>query len=116
VAGTACFLASTKLKRACGYDDSLDVFGVHAIGGIIGAILTGVCAGTLGGKGITEGFTLGEQVIAQCKAVGMTIAYTGIMSFILLKFLDIIIGLRVTEDQETEGLDIALHDERGYSL
>jgi Amt family ammonium transporter len=116
VAGTACFLASTKLKRACGYDDSLDVFGVHAIGGIIGAILTGVCAGTLGGKGVTEGFTLGEQVIAQCKGVGMTIAYTGIMSFILLKLLDIIIGLRVTEDQETEGLDIALHDERGYSL
>ncbi len=116
VAGIACFLASTKLKRACGYDDSLDVFGVHAVGGIIGAILTGVCAGMFGGKGVTEGFTLGEQVIAQCKGVGMTIVYTGIMSFILLKLIDVIIGLRVTEEQETEGLDISLHDERGYSL
>lgn len=114
--GTACFLASTKLKRACGYDDSLDVFGVHAIGGIIGAILTGVCVGTLGGKGLAEGVTLGQQVITQCKAVGVTIVYTAVMSFILLKLLDIIIGLRVTDDQETEGLDIALHDERGYSL
>jgi Amt family ammonium transporter len=116
VAGTACFLASTKLKRACGYDDSLDVFGVHAIGGIIGAVLTGVCAGTLGGKGLAEGVTLGQQVITQCKAVAVTIGYTAVMSFILLKLLDIIIGLRVTEDQETEGLDIALHDERGYNL
>ena len=116
VAGTACFLASTKLKRVCGYDDSLDVFGVHAIGGIIGAILTGVCVGTLGGKGLAEGVTLGQQVITQCKAVAVTIVYTAVVSFILLKLLDIIIGLRVTEDQETEGLDIALHDERGYSL
>lgn len=117
-AGVGCFLASTKLKRALGYDDSLDVFGVHAVGGIIGAILTGVfCATTFGGSGFGEGITsIGGQVYAQAFGVVVTIIYTVICTFIILKVLDLIMGLRVNEEQETEGLDLALHDERGYYL
>ena len=116
-AGVICFLASTKLKRALGYDDSLDVFGVHAVGGIIGAILTGLCADKMmGGVGLAEGITLGGQIWAQFKGALFTVIYSGILSFVILKLVDVVVGLRVTEEQETEGLDIALHDERGYSL
>lgn len=117
-AGVGCFLASVKLKRAMGYDDSLDVFGVHATGGIIGAMLTGVfCAESLGGAGFgVESGGMAAQLAVQFTGVMATVIYTGIMSFIILKVIDAIIGLRVSEDEETEGLDIALHDERGYSL
>jgi Amt family ammonium transporter len=116
-AGVICFLASTKLKRALGYDDSLDVFGVHAVGGIIGAILTGLCVdASLGGKGLAEGVSIGAQLWIQTKGVLFTILYSGILSFVILKIVDVMVGLRVTEEQETEGLDIALHDERGYNL
>ncbi len=117
-AGVGCFIAATKVKRALGYDDSLDVFGVHAVGGIIGAILTGVfCAPSLGGAGFGEGISsIGQQVGVQLLGVGATIVYTAVVSFILLKIVDVVIGLRVTEEQETEGLDLALHDERGYIL
>jgi Amt family ammonium transporter len=116
--GVGCFLASTKIKRALGYDDALDVFGVHAVGGIIGALLTGVfCAASFGGAGFGgEIKSIGEQVGVQFYGVMATIVYTGIVTLIILKVLDAIMGLRVTEDQETEGLDIALHDERGYNL
>lgn len=116
--GVICFLASTKLKKAMGYDDSLDVFGVHAVGGIVGALLTGVFAATsLGGAGFGDGISsIGQQVGVQSLGVIATVIYTGIMSFIILKIIDAIIGLRVNEEQETEGLDIALHDERGYNL
>ena len=115
--GVLCFLASTKLKRALGYDDSLDVFGVHCIGGIVGAILAGLCADKLmGGVGLVEGMTLGGQLFAQFKGVVFTLIYSGILSFVILKIVDVMVGLRVTEEQETEGLDIALHDERGYNL
>ncbi len=117
VAGVICFLASTKLKRALGYDDSLDVFGVHAVGGIIGAILTGLCVDvSLGGKGLAEGMTIASQLWAQIKGVLFTVVYSGVLSFVILKIVDVVIGLRVKEEQETEGLDLALHDERGYSL
>jgi Amt family ammonium transporter len=117
VAGIGCFLAASKLKRALKYDDSLDVFGVHAIGGIIGALLTGVCASAaFGGAGLAEGTTIGSQLVTQFKGVMVTVIYTAIVSFILLKIVDAIIGLRVTEEQETEGLDLASHDERGYNL
>ena len=118
VAGVGCFVAATRVKRAFGYDDSLDVFGVHAVGGIIGAILTGVFAApALGGAGLGDGnATIGAQLVAQSVGVIATIVYTGIVSFIILKVLDAIIGLRVTEDDETEGLDLALHDERGYII
>ena len=117
-AGVGCFLASTRLKRALGYDDSLDAFGVHAIGGIIGALLTGIfCAESLGGVGYADGITsMGGQFWAQCIGVIATIVYTGVVSFILLKIIDVVVGLRVDEDQESEGLDLALHDERGYII
>ncbi len=114
--GALCFLASTKLKRALGYDDSLDVFGVHCIGGIVGAILTGLCADKLlGGVGLAEGMTIGSQLFAQFKGVVFTLLYSGILSVVILKIVDVMVGLRVTDEQETEGLDIALHDERGYN-
>jgi len=115
IAGIGCFFASTKLKRAIGYDDSLDVFGVHAVGGIIGALLTGVFAVTALG-GFKEGITIGEQVFKQFIGVGITVVYTAIASYIILKVIDTLIGLRVSEEQEQQGLDIALHDERGYNI
>jgi Amt family ammonium transporter len=118
VAGVICFLASTKLKRMVGYDDSLDVFGVHCIGGIVGAILTGIFAfPSLGGVWTpAEGATIGSQVWIQTKGVLFTLIYTGVLTFIILKVVDAIIGLRVTTEQEEEGLDLSLHDERGYIL
>jgi len=119
VAGAGCFLAATRLKRAFGYDDSLDCFGVHAVGGIIGALLTGVfSAAALGGAGLGEGNpSIGAQLGAQAVGVLATIAYSAVASFVLLKVAGRLAGgLRVEEEQETEGLDLALHDERGYNL
>jgi Amt family ammonium transporter len=113
--GVLCFFAAARLKRAIGYDDSLDVFGVHAVGGIVGAILTGVCAGSLGGVGLAEGVTIGEQVWVQTKGVLFTLVFSGVVTLIILKLLDATIGLRVTREQEIEGLDLALHDERAYN-
>ncbi len=117
-AGAGCFLASTRIKRALGYDDALDVFGVHAVGGIIGALLTGVFAATsLGGAGFGGEITsISEQLGVQFYGVMATIFYTGIVTLVILKVLDMVMGLRVTEEQEIEGLDLALHDERGYNL
>ena len=116
-AGIGCFLAATRLKRAMGYDDSLDAFGVHAVGGVIGAMLTGLCAdASMGGSGLAEGVSIGAQLVTQFKGVMFTIIYTGIVSFILLKIVDAVIGLRVKEDEEVEGLDLTQHDERGYNL
>jgi len=105
VAGVLCFLATTSLKSAMGYDDSLDAFGVHCIGGIIGALLTGVFAS----KEISgvEG-----SVLTQLWGVGTTLIYGFVMSYIILKVIDMTMGLRVTEDQERVGLDITLHGER----
>jgi Amt family ammonium transporter len=118
VAGFGCYLAATKIKRALGYDDSLDAFGVHAVGGAIGAILTGVfCAPSLGGAGFADGVSsIGSQVGIQFIGVIATIVYTFVVSFVILKVLDMVMGLRVTPEQETEGLDITQHDERGYNL
>jgi Amt family ammonium transporter len=117
-AGCLCFLATSRLKRALGYDDSLDAFGVHGIGGIVGALLTGVFASTaLGGAGLADGVdSLFGQVGRQCVGVIVTILYSGVVSFVLLKLLDKTLGLRVSSDEETEGLDLVLHDERGYNL
>ncbi len=117
-AGVGCFFASTRIKRAFGYDDSLDVFGVHAVGGIIGALLTGIFAAeALGGAGLGEGNSgIAGQLGAQLVGVVATLVYSGVVSLVLLKVLDSVIGLRVDEEAETEGLDIALHDERGYIL
>jgi Amt family ammonium transporter len=117
VAGVGCFFAATTVKRALGYDDSLDAFGVHAVGGIIGAMLTGLCAdASFGGVGLGDGVTIGAQLGKQFVGVMATVIYTGVVSFILLKILDAVIGLRVTEEEETQGLDLSLHDEKGYNL
>jgi ammonium transporter, Amt family len=118
VAGVVCFLTSTKMKRALGYDDSLDVFGVHCIGGIVGAILTGIFAfPSMGGVwSPAEGATIASQLWVQTKGVVFTLAYTGIATVIILKVVDAIVGLRVNPEQEEEGLDLSLHDERGYNL
>ena len=115
VAGVLCFLAATRMKRAFGYDDSLDVFGVHGIGGIIGAILTGVFAAASLGGSKTE-FDMAAQLWIQLKGVLVTVVFSGVASFVILKVIDLVIGLRATPEQETEGLDLALHDERGYNL
>lgn len=113
--GILCFWAATSLKRAMGYDDSLDAFGVHGIGGIVGALLTGIFAAeSLGGQGLSAD-SIGGQFFVQLVGVVFTIAYCAVLSFVLLKLVDAIIGLRVSQDEETEGLDIALHDERGYN-
>ncbi|MGH8547285.1 MAG: ammonium transporter [Methylococcales bacterium] len=117
VSGVGCYLVSVHVKKAMGFDDSLDAFGVHATGGVIGALLTGVFAdAALGGSGLADGVTIGNQVLNQSIAVVATVVYDLIASFILLKLVDIVIGLRVTGEEESEGLDIALHDERGYNL
>ena len=117
-AGVGCFFAAVKLKRMLGYDDSLDVFGVHAVGGIIGALLTGVfCAESLGGAGFgVEAGGMAAQMRVQFIGVFATVIYAGVVSFIILKVVDLALGLRVSEDAETEGLDLALHDERGYII
>jgi Amt family ammonium transporter len=112
------FFASTVMKPRLGYDDSLDVWGVHGIAGIVGAILTGVFASTaLGGAGYpSEGVTMGHQVWVQLLSVLTTLIYGGVVSLVLLYLVKLIMGVRVSEEQETEGLDIALHEERGYIL
>ncbi len=116
--GLGCFIAAVKLKKMFGYDDSLDAFGVHGVGGIIGALLTGVfCAPSLGGAGFGDGISsIAGQVSVQALGIGATLVYTGVVTFIILKVLDLVMGLRVTEEQESEGLDLALHDERAYIL
>jgi Amt family ammonium transporter len=115
VSGVVCFVFATSIKRALGYDDSLDVFGVHAIGGIVGAILTGVFAApALGGFG--EVTDIAAQVWIQAKGVGFTILYTAVATLVILKAIQWTIGLRVSDEAESEGLDIALHNERGYNL
>jgi ammonium transporter, Amt family len=124
IGGIGCMFAVIKLKAALGYDDSLDVFGVHCVGGIIGALLTGVFnSPDLGGTGIydyvagTWGFAgIGTQVWVQAKAVGVTLLWSGVVSFVAFKLVDVVIGLRVSEEEETEGLDTAEHGERGYHM
>ena len=116
--GAICFWGATSLKHKLGYDDSLDAFGVHGIGGIVGAVLTGVFAAeSLGGMGFGDGITsIGGQLVAQLIGVVFTVVYCGIISFVLLKIVDAIVGLRVSEEDEVEGLDIALHNEQGYNI
>lgn len=113
--GVICYWAASSLKRKMGYDDSLDVFGVHGVGGFIGAILTGIFAAeAFGGSGLDNG--IGSQLGLQFIGAAATIVYSGVLTFILAKALDATMGLRVTAEEESEGLDLALHDERGFSL
>src|SRR5213082_944003 len=104
-AGVICFFAATSLKKALGYDDSLDAFGVHCIGGIVGALLTGVF-------NVKEISGADASLLTQTYGVVTTLLVSGIGSFIILKVIDIVIGLRVTEEEEREGLDITLHGEQ----
>ncbi|MHA6640090.1 ammonium transporter [Stutzerimonas frequens] len=115
VSGVVCFFCATSLKRKLGYDDSLDAFGVHGVGGIVGALLTGIFAAPmLGGFGEVE--NIGLQLWIQFKGVLFTVVYTGIVTYLILKAIDLVMGLRVNEEQETVGLDLSLHNERGYNL
>jgi Amt family ammonium transporter len=114
VAGIVCFVASTTVKNALGYDDSLDVWGVHGVGGVVGAILTGVFAkAAIAGKDAPLGLIDGNagQVLTQIYGVVITIIFTAIVSLIILKVIDWTIGLRVDEATERDGLDLNLHGE-----
>jgi Amt family ammonium transporter len=124
VVGVVCLFFCTTIKNALGYDDALDVFGVHCVGGIVGAIGTGILVNPLlGGTGIMD-YTIGKiadyefttQVISQCKAVLTTLVWSGVGSFILYKVVDVLVGLRVSVEQEREGLDITDHGERAYTM
>jgi Amt family ammonium transporter len=138
IAGVVCFVFVTEIKNKLGYDDSLDVFGVHCVGGIIGALGTGLLVSSgLGGtdivdystcKAAVEGANVtfsgcassypgyGAQLLVQAKAVAFTLVFSGVGSAILYKLVDLVIGLRVTTDQEREGLDLASHGERAYNM
>ena len=114
-AGTVCFYATQYLKRTLKIDDSLDVFPVHGVGGITGSLLTGVfAASSLGGLGLADGVSIIDQVSVQALAIVVTIIWSGGFSFCILKLIDKSIGLRVTSEEEVEGLDIVLHEEVGY--
>ena len=115
IAGIVCFYATQYVKRKLKIDDSLDVFPVHGIGGITGSLLTGVFAASgLGGLGLAKGVTILDQVSVQALAVFVTVLWSAFFSFLILKLLDKWIGLRVTIDEEIEGLDTVLHEETGY--
>ena len=117
-AGILCFITVAKVKPALGFDDSLDAFGVHGIGGITGALLTGVfCAESLGGAGFgVENGGMAAQLTVQALGVLATLIYTGVVTAVILLVLKVTIGLRVSEEEETEGLDLSQHDERAYNL
>lgn len=112
------FIASTKIKRKLGYDDALDVWGVHGVAGFVGAILTGVFASpALGGAGFAEGIeSMGAQVLIQAISAIATLIYSALLSWLILLVVNATVGLRVSEEQETIGLDLSQHDERGYIL
>jgi len=110
-----CYFSATSMKRAFGYDDSLDVFGVHGVGGIVGALLTGVCASSaLGGVGFTEGVSMSGQVFTQFKSVLVTAVWSSVVAFIALSIAKAVVGLRVSEEVEHAGLDLSEHGEEGY--
>jgi ammonium transporter, Amt family len=126
-AGAVCFFFCSTVKNAIGYDDSLDVFGVHCVGGILGAIATGILVSPdLGGVGLVDyalkpgeaapgEYVMATQVMTQLKAVALTLVWSGVGSAILYKVVDVVVGLRVTQEKEREGLDIAEHGERAYN-
>ena len=116
-AGVLCFLATSYMKRKLGVDDSLDVFPVHGVGGVLGTTLTGVFAATaLGGVGYPEGQTMGGQVLVQLAGIVAVGLWSGVITYVLLKVSDAMVGMRVTPEEETEGLDQVLHNETGYNL
>ncbi len=116
-AGVVCYLSTQFVKRVLRIDDSLDVFPVHGVGGILGTLLAGVVVSAeFGGKGLAAGVTLGHQLTVQLIGVVSVVIYCGILTFVLLKLTQALVGLRVVPEIETEGLDLGEHDERGYNL
>jgi Amt family ammonium transporter len=116
-AGVLCFFATNYMKRALGVDDSLDVFPVHGVGGMLGTTLTGVFAAThFGGIGYAENQTMGGQVLVQVIGVLATVLWSAALTWIALKVSDALLGMRVAGEAETEGLDTVLHGEKGYNL
>jgi Amt family ammonium transporter len=126
VASGVCFFFVSTVKSRLKYDDSLDVFGVHCIGGIVGAIATGIVADpALGGQGwydytvfpaVAGAYDMGAQVITQIKAVAITLVWSGVVSFLLFKGIDLVFGLRPTADDERQGLDQTSHGESAYNM
>jgi ammonium transporter, Amt family len=116
-AGVVCFFATGYMKRVLRVDDSLDVFPVHGVGGVLGTLLTGVfAAAALGGVGYAEGQTMGGQVLVQLAGIVAIGLWSGVITYVLLKVSDAVAGMRVSSEEETEGLDTALHNETGYNL
>lgn len=116
-AGVVCYFATQFIKRSLKIDDSLDVFPVHGVGGILGTLMAGVFAAeSLGGAGYAEGVSMAQQVGVQAIGVVATLVWCGVLSFVLLKLVGMLVGLRVTNEYETQGLDLSEHDERGYIL
>jgi Amt family ammonium transporter len=125
LAGVVCLWGVHGLKKLLGADDALDVFGVHGVGGILGAILTGVFADpALGGlgvwdyvaNGVAPGYSIGSQVWIQTQGVLVTLVWSALVSVIAFKLVDLVLGLRVPEDEEREGLDVTSHGEKAYNL
>jgi Amt family ammonium transporter len=116
-AGVACFGATSYMKRVLNVDDSLDVFPVHGVGGLLGTLLTAVFVSTtFGGVGYPEKVTMGEQFVTQLIGVAVTAVWSGVLTWVLLKLVDAIVGMRVASEEETEGLDTVEHNEKGYNL
>lgn len=116
VAGVVCFYATQFMKRTLKIDDSLDVFPVHGVGGFVGLMLTAVFSATAGGIGLPEGRTIMDQLGVQAIGALATIVWCGVATFVILKLVALFVPLRVSVDEETEGLDLVLHEERGYTL
>jgi Amt family ammonium transporter len=119
-AGITCFYATLAIKHRFKIDDSLDVFPVHGVGGILGTFLAGIFAsnelGLFSGQGLADGMTIGSQLMVQLTGIGATFLYAGVATYILLKMTSLLIGLRVTSEEETEGLDVVFHNEAGYDF
>ncbi|EHL5404455.1 ammonium transporter AmtB [Salmonella enterica] len=116
IAGLAGLWGVTMLKRLLRVDDPCDVFGVHGVCGIVGCLLTGVfAASSLGGVGFVDGVTMGHQVMVQLESIAITVVWSGVVAFVGYKLADILVGLRVPEDQEREGLDVNSHGENAYN-
>jgi Amt family ammonium transporter len=119
-AGLVCFYATLTLKQKLNIDDSLDVFPVHGVGGMLGTFAAGIFAsselGIFSGQGLADGVTIGRQLIVQLTGIGSVFVYTAIVTYVLLKIVGALVGLRVSADEETQGLDVVLHNESGYDL
>ena len=116
-AGVACFGATSYMKRVLNIDDSLDVFPVHGIGGLLGTLLTAIfVSSTFGGIGYPDGVTMGGQFVTQLLGVAVTAVWSGVLTWVLLKLVDAMVGMRVASEEETEGLDTVEHNEKGYNL